>query len=115
MNDTVTTWKKEPAIIGKHGGCLSCGPRPSFFPMADVIAVGFGYAALHRNGVPVYEEPHNPKNNNEYMTGAEAEKKAAADPDNDWRIVFDGPMSGRTYQRHGAGEWALIEQNKGFA
>lgn len=31
MNET--TWKKEPAIEGKHGGCLNCGPRPSFFPL----------------------------------------------------------------------------------
>ncbi len=40
---------------------------------------------------------------------------AAADPDHDWRIVLNGPLSGRTYQRHAAGEWALIEQNQGFA
>ena len=48
-----TTWKKEPAIEGKHGGCLNCGPRPSFFPPAGVIGVGFGYAGLHRDGEPV--------------------------------------------------------------
>ncbi len=24
-----TTWKKEPAIEGKHGGCLNCGHRTS--------------------------------------------------------------------------------------
>lgn len=34
MNET--TWKKEPAIEGKHGGCLNCGPRPSFFPPGGV-------------------------------------------------------------------------------
>jgi len=29
--------------------------------------------------------------------------------------VATSPLSGRTYQRDGAGEWALIEQNQGFA
>ena len=49
-----TTWKKEPAIEVKHGGCLNCGPRPSFFPPDGVIGVGFGYAGLHRDGEPVW-------------------------------------------------------------
>jgi hypothetical protein len=110
-----TTWKKEPAIEGKHGGCLNCGPRPSFFPPTGVIGVGFGYAGLHRDGEPVWTEPNEPESDDEYMTGAEAEELAAADPGHDWRIVMYGPLSGRTYQRHAAGEWALIEQNQGFA
>ena len=114
-----TAWKKEPAIEGKHGGCLNCGPRPSFFPAEGVIAVGFGYAGLHRDGVPVWTEgpdydEHGEPIEGEYMTGAQAEAMAVADPDHDWRIVMDGPLSGRTYQRHAAGEWALIEQNQGF-
>ena len=113
MNET--TWKKEPAIEVKHGGCLNCGPRPSYFPLEGVIAVGFGYAALHRDGEPVWTEPNEAESEDEYMTGAKAEELAAADPYHDWRIVLEGPMSGRTYQRHGAGEWALIEQNQGFA
>ena len=112
---TETTWKKEPAIDGKHGGCLNCGPHPSLFPPAGLIAVGFGYAALHRNGEPIYTEPSYPESEDEYMTGAKAEELAASDPDHDWRIVLDGPLSGCTYQRHGPGEWALIEQNHGFA
>lgn len=114
-NDTTHAWKKEPAIEGKHGGCLNCGPRPRFFPPAGVIAVGFGYAGLHRDGEPIYTEPDEPDGDDEYMTGAKAEKLAAADPDHDWRIVMEGPLSGRTYQRHAEGEWALIEQNMGFA
>jgi hypothetical protein len=45
---TTTTWEKLPAIEGKHGGCLNCGPRPSYFPAEGQIAVGFGYAAVQR-------------------------------------------------------------------
>lgn len=109
------TWKKEPAIEGKHRGCLNCGPRLSLFPPTGVIAVGFGYAALHRDGEPIYMEPNEPESDDEYMTGTKAEELAAADPDHDWRIVMEGPLSGRTYQRHGPGYWVLIEQNQGFA
>lgn len=108
---TEITWEKLPAIEGKHGGCLNCGPRPSLFPYDGVIAVGFGYAALHRDGAPVHTEDES----DDYMTGAQAEELAAADPDHDWRIVLEGPLSGRTYQRHGPGEWALVAQNQGFA
>ena len=94
---------------------MNCGPRPSFFPPTGVIAVGFGYAGLHRDGERLYTEPDEAESEDEYMPGAKAEELAAADPDHDWRIVLESPLSGRTYQRHGAGEWALIEQNQGFA
>ena len=115
MSTQETTWQKMPAIRGTFGGCLNCGPRPSHFPAGGLIAVGFGYAALERDGEPVYTEPANAKSGADYMTGAQAEAIAAADPDHDWRIVLDAPLSDRVYQRHGAGEWALIEQGTGFA
>ena len=105
--ETETTWTKLPAIEGKFGGCLCCGVRASFFPPDGVIAVGFGYAGLHRDGEPTEDDA--------YMTGKIAEERAAADPDHDWRILLEGPLSGRTYQRHGPGHWALVEQNMGFA
>lgn len=112
----MSTWEKKPAIEGKYGGCLNCGPRPSFFPANGLIAVGFGYAALHKDGTPVYQEPNGDDyTDDDLMTGAQAETIAAADPDHDWQIVMHGPLSGRSYQRHGPSEWALIEQNQGFA
>jgi hypothetical protein len=114
MNET-TTWAKLPAIEGKHGGCLNCGPRPNHFPTNGIIAVGFGFAALCRDGEPVYTEPNDAESDDAYMTGAQAEAMAAGDPEHDWRIILDGPLSGRTYQRHGPNEWALVEQNMGFA
>lgn len=105
-------WERLPAIKGKIDGCLNCGPRPSLFPEDALIAVGFGYAALEKDGQPVYQEP---TEGDEYMTGKQAEEMASSDPDHDWRIVLHGPLSGRTYQRHAPNEWALIEQNEGFA
>ena len=115
MSET-TFWKKLPAIEGKHGGCLSCGPRPSYFPADEMIAVGFGCAALYRDGEPISTEPivNESTTEEDYMTGAQAEEIAASDPDHDWRIVLQGALSGRTYQRHGPWQWALVEQNTGF-
>lgn len=108
------SWTKLPAIEGKFGGCLNCGVRPSFFPADGEIGVGFGYAALQKNSAVVWSEDE-VWESGKYMTGAEAEALAAQDPDHDWRIVLEGPLSGRTYQRHAPGEWALVEQNPGFA
>lgn len=111
-----SAWVKLPAIEGRYGGCLNCGPRPSFFPADGLIAVGFGYAALHKDGEPVWQESMDLDDEEESdMTGAQAEALAAADPDHDWRIVLESPLSGRTYQRHAPNEWALVVQNQGFA
>ena len=91
MSEATTSWNKLPAIQGKCGGCLNCvcGPRPSFFPPDGIIAVGFGFAALLRDGQPVYTEQCDPDEDVEDMTGAKAEELAAADPDHDWRIVME--------------------------
>lgn len=110
----------------KPHGCLTCemnGAKPLTFPPDGVIAVGFGMAAYLKDGRPVLEEPQLRFDDKDepideeldYPTGADAEALAAADPDHDWRIQLEGPMSGRTYQRQGAGNWVLVEQNEGSA
>lgn len=111
----MSEWEKKPAIAGEYGGCLSCGPRPSIFPPDGLIAVGFGCAVLQRGRDVVYDEQSVSDESADYMTSAEAEKLAEADPDHDWQIILYGPLSGRVYQRHGPGEWVLIEQDQGFA
>lgn len=108
------TWEKLPPIDAHYGGCLNCGPRPATFPPDGIIAVGFGLATLEKSGVVVWHEGE-ATIDDDLMTGAEAEALAAQDPDHDWRIVLHGPLSGRTYQRHGPGEWVLVEKSKGFA
>lgn len=107
-------WTKLPAIEGTYGGCFNCGPRPDTFAPDMRIGVGFGYAALTKDGNEVWSE-NMQADYQDCMTGAEAEKKAARDPNHDWRIVLHGPMSGRTYQRHAKGLWVLVEQDQGFA
>ena len=112
----MTAWTKQPAIDGAYGACACCGPNHVRFHPEDVIAVGFGYAGLTRDGQNVWSEPLSGNySDDDLMTGAHAESLAAADPDHDWRIQLEGPLRGRTYQRHGPGEWVLIAQNEGFA
>jgi len=108
-----STLEKLPAIAAHVGGCLNCGERPAEFPANGVIAVGFGYAALTKNGQEIYSEQAS--KDDDFMTGEQAEAIALQDPDHDYRIVLDGPLSGRTYQRQDVGKWILIEKNEGFA
>ncbi|KQM37971.1 hypothetical protein ASE59_11780 [Sphingomonas sp. Leaf10] len=96
---------------------------PAVFDLNDCIAVGFGFAACTKDGAIVLEEPRPSYDDNgemldddqHYPTGADAEKLAVADPDHDWRIMLESPLLGRTFQRQGAGNWVLVEQNAGFA
>lgn len=99
---------------GSHSGCLNCGPHPTDFPMDGRIAVGFGDASLLKDGVAVWSESYN-LDWEECMTGQQAEDLAAKEPECDWRISIQGPLSGRTYQRHGPGLWVLVAANRGFA
>jgi hypothetical protein len=117
----------------KPHGCFVCecnGAKPLTFPADGLIAVGFGYAAVTKDGREMLREPDYeilydddgemlPEDQQppeqEYPTGADAEALAVADPDHDWRIHIEGPLSGRTYQRQGVGNWVLVEQNEGFA
>ena len=108
------TWTKLTPITVTYSGSITRDPRPVRMPPEGVIAVGFGYAALHKDGKPVWSEL-NDVTDDELMTCADAEALAAQDPDHDWRIVLHGPLAGRTYQRHGPGQWTLVEKNEGFA
>jgi len=106
-------WKKEAPIEGGHGGCLNCGFQHAVLPLNEggIIAVGFGYAALEMNGEPVFVE--NDENNP--LSFDDAEQLAVDDPDNDWRIHLEAPLSERHYQRQGVGEWVLYKRGTGFA
>jgi hypothetical protein len=79
--------------------------------MESRIAVGFGYAAVTKNGNEIYCE-----NDNEYIwTAQDAENEAIKDEDNDWRIHLFAPLSERHYQRQGKNQWILYEKGQGFA
>lgn len=90
---------------------MNCGPRPSIFPRAGIIAVGFGVAAILKDGNAVWREK---SDDARWKTGRSAEAMARKDPDHDWRIVLHAPLSSREYQRQD-GKWVLVKQDMGFA
>lgn len=108
-------FEKLPAIEGGSGGCACCGYQYEHLPMDSLIAVGFGYAAVTKNGEEVYEEMDAINNDKPLWTAEDAENVAKKDPDNDWRIHLEAPLSERHYQRQGDGLWVLYKKGKGFA
>lgn len=113
-------WTKADPYKGTvHHWCLNCGGTHEIAPMDMLIAVGFGYAAVTRDGAEVYREDINAMLESEdeepLPTLEKFEAMAVADPDHDWRVVLEGPLRGRSYQRHDAGHWVLIDSNQGFA
>jgi hypothetical protein len=109
-------WERKPALENAGGvGCLCCGTPTVMFPAEGWIAVGFGSAGVTKDGKEVYSEPNDFDDEDEIWTGADAEKAALADPDHDWRIYKYAPLYEAVYQRHGDGQWVLVERGDGFA
>lgn len=107
-------WKKLKAIPSEPNGCLCCPPALAKFNLRDRIAVGFGFAAVLKDGEPVWAEDPSTKFE-DCWTGMKAENAARRSPRHDWQIVMDAPLKGRTYQRHGKNTWVLVKTNQGFA
>ncbi len=81
--------------------------------LESVIGVGYGYAALTRDGEPVFEE--NGQEFSQLMTVAEAEKIALQDPRHDWKIHLVALREDRHYQRKGRGCWELVRRGYGLS
>jgi hypothetical protein len=77
------------------------------------VAVGVGYAALTRDGEPVYEADCFAIE--EAWSVGDAERLAAADPDRDWRIHLVGLRDERHYRRRGDGRWLLYKRGYGLS
>lgn len=101
-------------IEGGYGGCLNCGYQYDVLPMKKIIAVGFGYDAVTKNGKEVYNEQEH-EDDESYWTTQDAEDLAKQEPDNDYRIHLVAPLSERHYQRQGDNNWVLYEKGQGFA
>lgn len=104
-------WQKLPAIKPHGAGCLCCQTPGEVFPLDRKIGVGAGVAEIRLDGVPVWRDTAA----SDLLSGHDAERLAARDPDRDWQIVLEAPLYGRTYQRHGVGLWVLVGQSEGFA
>lgn len=107
-----TTYTKlKPITRPSHGGCLACPPVQAIAPMNTLIAVGFGDAHISKDGEIIFDG----ERAEEFHTLEEFEALANGDPNHDWRLVLDAPLSSREYQRQGEGQWVLIAQGEGFA
>lgn len=100
---------KAAPIQGRGQGCLHAGPARNVLPMNALLAVGFGGVDVIAGGTCIWsgDEPR--------YTAQRVENLAATRPSIEWKIVYNGPLSGKTYQREGRGRWVLVEQNQGFA
>lgn len=101
--------KKQKAVEGQLQGCLRAGFAENVLPMNAMLAVGFGLVDVRVGKVSLWG------GDQMGYRVSRVEKLAAKHPKLDWRIVFDGPLSGKAYQRVGPKRWVLVEQNGGFA
>lgn len=108
-------WTKLEPIKATIRGCAACGRLVEKADMNMLIAVGFGDAYVSKDGVQIYNELDCQEDADKFWTFQDAENEALKDPDHDWRVVLYAPLRGRTFQRHGAKEWVLVEENMGFA
>lgn len=105
----MSEWKLSPLDGSHNKGCLNCGPLAHTLPMDAWLAVGFGSVSVTRDDDTIWSGDDPEK------TVEEFEVFAAGDPDHDWRITFNAPLYGASYQRHGFKSWVLVERNEGFA
>lgn len=110
MPDRPAAWTKLAPYEGSRSkGCLHCGLAHEALPLTTPLAVGFGQVAVTRDSETVWsgDDPG--------VWLRRFERRAAADPDHDWRVVFLAPLWDGVYQRHGEAHWVLVEKGMGFA
>jgi len=103
-------WERCEPLEGQIKGCIH-NYLEAYLPMDRELTVGFGEVSVIRDGEGVWRSVAYPAE----KTAADMEEKAAADPDHDWRIRFNAPLSEAIYQRHGKAKWMLIAVGDGFA
>lgn len=90
-----------------------CPPPGRHDPHPDrPIAVGFGYAAICKDGVAVWSESNDI--DEDWMTFADATRMAEAAPDAVWAVIMDAPLWSATWLWNGSA-WDLVETGAGFA
>jgi hypothetical protein len=107
-------WFKDGITKDIHQGCLNCGGTEKVLELDTALYNGFGGWSVTKDDSGYFQED-NDKEYDDCKTAKEIEAEAKLDPDHDWRIMFNMPLRGGTYQRHGDDKWVLIESNQGFA
>lgn len=106
----MSTWEKLPPLTEPvHSGCLNCGSKPITLPLSKQLSVGFGQVRVSRDGETVWS------GDDSSVWLRRFEKRAAADPDHDWRVYFLAPLWEGEWQRQGEGQWVAVSRGIGFA
>lgn len=102
--------------MARRAGTVFDRPRPvderTLAPDA-LIAAGAGYAALTRDGVPVFEAKFGELEHQ--MTVGEAERIAAHEATRDWCIHLVAQGDDRHYRRAPDGSWRLYSRGYGLS
>ncbi len=113
---TEKSWYVKPLKKDIHHGRLNCGGTSENLDLETRLYNGFGGWQITKNGDLFFQEDcRQEKAWEENKQLSEFEKIAQQDPGHDWRAIFDLPLSGGQYQRHGENKWVLISSNQGFA
>lgn len=121
--------KVEPYQGVIHQGCLNCPPIQKLASLNMLIAVGFGMAQVTCDDELVFNEGYDQHHYSAELGDllwqlnraeglpilGDIEELARNEPDHNWIVALVGPLRERTYQRHGPGQWVLIDSGKGFA
>jgi len=99
-----------------HNGCLNCGGTAKILDLETRLYNEFGGWKITKDGELYFQEDASiEKEWAKLWKLSEIEEIVKKMPDHDWRAIFDLPLRGGTYQRHGDNKWVLIESNRGFA
>ena len=111
-SDAAATADPAARVLERTRRCwCAAGDAPLLLDCA--IGVGIGYAAVTRDGSPVYQ-----RDGGEFaslLTVAEAEAIASLAPDRDWRIHFVSLLEDRHYRREAPGCWKLYYRGYGLS
>ena len=99
-------------VVGKTRESWAAASDEYLSPAA-VIGVGLGYAALTRDGMPLYEQGVG--DFDDLMTVGQAENLACLDPSRDWQIHLVALLDDRHYRRLGEGRWRLYRRGYGLS
>lgn len=79
----------------------------------SLVTVGVGYAAVTRDGEPMYEAECGDLEH--AISVRDAETMAAAEPEHDWCIHLVGPLDERHYRRGTDGRWMIYRRGYGLS
>lgn len=103
----------DPLILHVTTTCETRNPLGSVLALDHVIGVGFGRAEVCCNGESVLDGEGYERE--DWLTVAEAEEAAKANPLGRWTIEIDAPLWSAKWERQGPERWVCVDAGEGFA